>query len=244
MYGLDYRLFLNTVSKYFEIRKVRDYARPAEGKVCLLRHDVDSDINQAIKMAEIEYEAEVRSTYFVLHTAGYYKESRFLDKCRYLQDMGHEVGLHNNIITATLGEPSATTEEILARELAFLRGGGVDVRGTVSHGDNLCHELNFLNYQIFKGCVGKNRPDSVKGIKFYTIDMADHDLDYEALFVERHSYLSDSGGSRWSWNYPKKAEPIESYRESQDVIAYVNKLGMVEGRLILQILAHPIWWSL
>jgi len=243
LHGLDYKSFLATASRHFEIRKLRDHARPTEDKICLLRHDADQDINLAVRMAEIEYDLDIQSTYFVLHTAGYYKESGFLDKCLYLQDMGHEVGLHNNIITATLGEPPATTGEILARELAFLRGGGIDVRGTASHGDYLCHELNFINYQIFKGCEKKDRPDNVSGIKFYTIDMADHDLDYEAIYLKRNSYLSDSGG-RWWWNYPKTAGRFKGHEESQDVMAYIDNLGTVEGEVILQMLVHPIWWAL
>lgn len=240
MYGLDYTILLDTLSKYFEIRRVRDYARPGS-KICLLRHDVDHDMNKAVRMAEIEYEAEVQSTYFVLHTAGYYKESDFIEKCRYIQDMGHEVGLHNNIITVALEKPYETPDGLLAKELAFLRDNGIDVRGTVAHGDDVCHELNYVNYQIFKGCEVKNKPDDIAGVEFYTINMADHGLDYEALFIKRHSYLSDSGGV-WSWNYPKKAELIEKHGESQDVIAHVNRLGAVEGELVLQVLIHPTWW--
>ena len=243
MYGLDYKDLLSTVSKYFEIRRVGDYSKPANGKVCLLRHDVDYDIDQAVKMAEVEYEVDVQSTYFVLHTAGYYKAAGFIEKCRYLQDLGHEVGLHNNIITVALAKPYECTEKLLAQELAYLRDNDLDIRGTVAHGDDLCHELNYINYQIFKGCEARNRPDNIAGVEFYTIDMADHGLDYEALFIKRHSYLSDSG-RMWSWNYPKKAEPIESHQESQDVIAYVNKLGAVEGEFVLQVLVHPIWWLL
>lgn len=62
----------------------------------IVRHDIDMDIDKAVKMAQIETEMGISSTYFVLVTSNFYnifsKENQ--DMLRKLHAMGHEVGLH------------------------------------------------------------------------------------------------------------------------------------------------------
>ncbi|MCU4925418.1 hypothetical protein OB905_05370 [Halobacteria archaeon AArc-dxtr1] len=67
----------------------------ADGEV-LLRHDVDWSPQRALKMAEIEAEAGVSTTYFFLLSSPFYnplhRETReIIDR---IQSLGHDVGLH------------------------------------------------------------------------------------------------------------------------------------------------------
>lgn len=65
-------------------------------KSVIVRHDIDMNIAKAVRMAEIEMQMGISSTYFVLVTSNFYnifsKENQ--DMLRKLHDMGHEVGLH------------------------------------------------------------------------------------------------------------------------------------------------------
>ncbi|MBP3476297.1 MAG: hypothetical protein J6K48_08290 [Lachnospiraceae bacterium] len=62
----------------------------------IIRHDIDMDIEKAVRMAQIEAEMGVTSTYFVLVTSNFYnifsKENQAM--LRKLHELGHEVGLH------------------------------------------------------------------------------------------------------------------------------------------------------
>lgn len=62
----------------------------------ILRHDIDMDIDRAVRMAQIEAEMGAASTYFVLVTSNFYnifsKENE--NKLRKIHEMGHEIGLH------------------------------------------------------------------------------------------------------------------------------------------------------
>lgn len=65
-------------------------------KPVILRHDIDNDIEKALKLAELEHSRGVSSTYFVLLTSDFYnvfsKES--YDVLRRINELGHTIGLH------------------------------------------------------------------------------------------------------------------------------------------------------
>ncbi|MFQ5786503.1 MAG: hypothetical protein ACE5H1_00835 [Thermodesulfobacteriota bacterium] len=62
----------------------------------LWRHDVDLELNPALKMGRIEAEERIRSTYFLMTRSWFYnlftKEGEFL--VQKLLQFGHQVGLH------------------------------------------------------------------------------------------------------------------------------------------------------
>jgi hypothetical protein len=79
-----------------------------------LRHDVDHSLDVALAIARAEYERGYKSTYFLL-TPGSYSYGRnyygdiinnrivhdraLIDKCKYLEDLGHRIGFHNDLIS-------------------------------------------------------------------------------------------------------------------------------------------------
>ena len=81
----------------------------------ILRHDIDSSLDQALELARVEQKLGLSSTYFVLLSSDFYnvasRSSR--DKLRALREMGHEVGLHFD----EKAYPEGTTAETTARIL-------------------------------------------------------------------------------------------------------------------------------
>lgn len=77
--------------------RIADYKSWQEEERCvILRHDIDTDISKAVKLASIEEMGGVKSTYFVLLTSDFYnvfsKKSR--DEIKQIMDSGHTIGLH------------------------------------------------------------------------------------------------------------------------------------------------------
>ena len=88
-----FKEFLREINK---LGKTQLFKNWKGDKVFLLRHDVDFDIYLAYKLAQIEKEENVVSTYFILPTCESYnvlsqKNRIFL---REMIEMGHEIGLH------------------------------------------------------------------------------------------------------------------------------------------------------
>src|ERR687883_1068854 len=209
----EYGRFLDRVAGR-EVVPLREFAR-GEGDLAL-RHDVDSRLESALELARLEAARGLRATYFVLHTAPYWEEPELLPRLRRLQELGHEVGFHNDLLTAWRVE-GADPRAVLERALERLRGGGIDVVGTAAHGSPWCHRLGFHNNYVFAGW-----DEPVPGFPAIEVpqklEPADFGLDYEAYHVPRDAYFSDS-----SFVDGRRAHPADlDLRPAQRTIVLVH----------------------
>lgn len=201
-------------------------------RVIGLRHDVDNRIEPAVQFARWEQERGYRATYFILHTAPYWQDKSLLQRSlEQIADAGHEIGIHNNALAAgyaTGGDPAF----LLGAAIEELREYGYEIRGTVAHGDSLCYDadgkVRFVNDELFTEC-----PRPMLGAPNRTIDsltispqpLAAFGLDYDANWLRRGAYTSDSGGA-WRPDFHETVMRFASGPEDQ-----------------LHVLVHPDWWA-
>jgi hypothetical protein len=213
-------------------------------RLVVLRHDMDHDAENSLRLARWEAALGYRSSYFVLHSDWYWRvpgqrePSRFslriLDR---IASLGHEIGLHNNAITVALlsGDDPA---RVLDRELTFLRGAGFEITGSVAHGDPICRVAGYVNDELFLESAHRMPGELERTIRYTdpktgrlyevlirSVPMAQFGLRYEANLIGRLDFsLSDAGGH---WNQPF-AETASSFRERGGA---------------LSILTHPVYWA-
>jgi hypothetical protein len=86
----------------------------------ILRHDIDISLEPALKMAEIEHDIGIRSTYFVLLSSNHYNsfEGRNAAIIRQISGFGHEIGLHYD--TEQYGYYAGNASQALKQELQAL----------------------------------------------------------------------------------------------------------------------------
>lgn len=75
----------------------RNYHNYEEAPRCvILRHDVDTSLSQAVRLAELEAEEGVCSTWFVLLRTDFYNVSSRAgaEALERIRSLGHEIGLH------------------------------------------------------------------------------------------------------------------------------------------------------
>lgn len=95
------RLLQSFMDKGYAIQPFADYlTKPAEGKVLVLRHDVDLKPQNSLAIAKIEYELGVKSSYYFRAVRESWDENIILEIAR----LGHEVGYHYESLTTCHGD--------------------------------------------------------------------------------------------------------------------------------------------
>lgn len=216
-----------------------------------IRHDVDHDYETALRIAEWEAAHGIVSTYCVLHTSWYYGQlfdgeyghyREFVDLCISLQEMGHEINLHNNFVTLGLTVEGLDVERLLAGELEKLRAYGLNIQGTSAHGDALCRNLRFINHELFaeRTWESKGGPRLIEGpegkVALGSIDAQSYGLIYEAYDYPRDIQVSDSGG---------RPRLIRTTRGRGGLRrAELAAVGIeTPFPSYCCVLTHPIWWD-
>ena len=216
--------FLSRAGAVVTMGEVADGNRDAN--VIGMRHDVDNHIEPAVAMALWEEERGYHSTYFILHTAPYWRDKVKLHASLLaIRGLGHEVGFHVNAITEAI-QTREDPIDIALDASDELRSYGCDVRGVVAHGDRACYDHGFINDEIFTESPRPEQgaPDRiVGGIRLEPVSRAELGFDYDPNWLPRGDYLSDSGGH---WSKP-----------FSEVTAAWPSAGQ------LHILQHPDWWN-
>lgn len=197
----EYARFLDRLGSR-EVVPMRDFARGA-GDLAL-RHDVDERLDSALVLARLEADRGLRATYFVLHTAPYWRDPDLLPRLLSLQELGHEVGFHNDLVTLERVH-GVDVAEYAPRELERLRRAGLDVVGTAAHGSPWCHRLGFHNNYVFAGWDEPVPGFPATEVKS-KLDPAALGLEYEAYHVPHDVYFSDSTFERDRRSHPADLE--------------------------------------
>jgi hypothetical protein len=212
----EYERFLDRLAAR-RVVPLREFAR-GEGDLAL-RHDVDLRLESALELARLEHDRGLRASYFVLHSAPYYERPDLLERLRELQELGHEVGWHNDLVTLELvGRRDAAA--YLGEQLARLREAGLEVTGVAAHGSPWCHRLGFHNQHFFSDL--DRIPEFPAQVQARGT-LADFGFDYDAYHLGEDVYFSDS-----RFEHGRRAHPAD--------------LELVPGRRTVALI-HPCHWD-
>lgn len=216
-----YRLLLEAFQKAgYRFQTFEEFMEaPAEGKVIVMRHDVDELAWNALKMAKLENELGIRSTFFFRTV----KQSNVPEVIRGIVSLGHEVGYHYEDLSATEGD----VEQAIAcfqTHLEYFRQF-YPVKSVCMHGSSTSR---FDNRELWKQC--RLSDFGLIGEPYLTVD-------FNTVF-----YLSDTG---YAWDGGKYAvrDVVEngfglSFHTTRQVVDCVGNGLYPEKSLVL---AHTLW---
>ncbi|GAB7095380.1 hypothetical protein JCM30237_25330 [Halolamina litorea] len=209
-----------------EFITVREYLASDDlpQRFVVLRHDVDRRPGRAVRMAELEADHGVRSTY-------YYRTSTFEpDRTRRLARLGHEVGYHYEDYVATDGDLRAAHRRFAMNLQRLRRGHSEPVQTICMHGNPLSPHDNRTMWTHPKA------PDfetySLLGEAYLSMDFVDV------------AYFSDTGRT-WSDGPLKVKDHTMGEGEKEvnpattDGLAALFREGEIERACLL---AHPERW--
>lgn len=158
------------------------HAYQSHPRCVILRHDIDNSLPQALRLAEIEAEEGVKSTWFVLLRTDFYNPASAASQkmLRRIRELGHEIGLHFD-------------------EMAYACEGGAETCARVSTEELIVHEARIL--ADICGCpiatVSMHRPS--KATLEADLQIPGMVNSYGQTFFHDFKYLSDS---RRRWREP------------------------------------------
>ena len=188
-------------------------------KVIALRHDVDEQPQNALKMAEVEHDLGVCATYYFRRVP----KSDHPDIIRQIADMGHEIGYHYEDLSKTEGDMGRALESFKANLYYFRQY--YPVKTVCMHGSS---SSRFDNKDIWSHATLSD---------FGLIGEPYLSFDFDKVF-----YLTDTG---YAWDGGKfavrdkvgSAFP-QSYHSTKEVIESVRS-GEFPVRAL--VLAHTLW---
>lgn len=87
------QLFFKKINLLGKTSTFKDY----KGEKCfLIRHDIDFDLDFALKIAELENKSNIKATYFIMISSNNYNSLSLSskNKIRKIKSLNHEIGLH------------------------------------------------------------------------------------------------------------------------------------------------------
>jgi len=94
----EYKNIINLISQYLPIVDYKDIIKKGLSEFCVIRHDVEFSLDRALKLAEIEKQLGVISTYTVQLRNNTYNalSEKNVNLVHEIKSLGHKIGLHQN----------------------------------------------------------------------------------------------------------------------------------------------------
>jgi hypothetical protein len=130
----------------------------------ILRHDVDASLEAALKMARMENDLGVRSTYFVLFSHKLYNllQKDDLTMLREVAGLGHEIGLHYDVevyercdrnLRETLGNEIHLLGHLLGRKVLSIACHNVSIMTGEDPFKNTAEYINVYDPELCENYV-------------------------------------------------------------------------------------------
>ncbi len=207
MYKQLLTAFLSNGYVFFTVRSYMANESPYLGRLIMLRHDVESRYENAMKMAEIQAEMGVKGTYYfrINHSD---KNDRII---RRIAAMGHEIGYHYDDLSHCKGDTDAALKRF-TEHLKHLRQFG-QVSSICMEGAPLS---GFDNRDLWKNKVSYRN--------FGITTEPYFDLDFDRLF-----YLTDTARCWNGWKYSRRDKMHQQKRWISSGWVYPHSLAIIQS---------------
>lgn len=204
----------------YTFQRFEDFLQtPAEGRLVIMRHDVDELAGNALKIAELEHSLGVKSTFFFRIV----RQSNVPEIIRKIASLGHEIGYHYEDLSTAQGDFEAAISSF-QKNLEYFRQF-YPVKTVCMHGSSFSKYDNRMLWQRYNladfGVIGEP---------------------YLSINFDEFFYLTDTG---YAWDGGKFATRDIvvnnhglSFHKTSEIVACIEEGNFPKKSLIL---AHTLW---
>lgn len=200
-------------------------------KYLIVKHDVETNIEKALKIAQIENKYEVRGTYYV--QSYLLKKLKNVEILKKIIDLGHEVTYHYDVLDANSGNYDLAEKEFDETLLLF-ENSGFDVKTVCPHGNPVMERDGWSsNKDFFRNEKLNEKYSSIADIVINPEKFINHEM----------IYISDAG---FGWKIISDISNNDNMGEAEDKklkgLSNIVSLLSDENKSFI-ISAHPHRWN-
>lgn len=154
---------------------------PQSDKFLVLKHDVETNVNHAYKMAVIEKKNGHKGSYYV--QAYLLKDSNNIALLKKMQEMGHEISYHYDVLDSCKGNLNQAIEEFEFNRSMFEKNG-FPVVTVCQHGNPVVERIGYTsNRDFFRSQLVQSLFPGISDIM----------VNYKEVMHVDYLYFSDAG---------------------------------------------------
>lgn len=197
----------------------------------VLKHDIENNVKRSYRLAEIEKKYGHRGSYYV--HAYLLEDTKNVDMLKKMQDMGHEISYHYDVMDSNHGDIDSAIIEFEENKKKF-EACGFKLHTVCQHGNPVVERVGYSSNRDFF------RNEKVQKI---FPELADIMVDFKKKYATDYVYYSDAG-RRFNMIFdPINNDIINSddknipYENLNQLIQKINK----NSRVIIS--THPHRWT-
>lgn len=195
----------------------------------VLKHDIENMVPRAYQLATIEHKYGHRGTYYA--HAYLLDDEKNVELLRRMQDMGHEISYHYDVMDSNKGDLDAAIKEFERNRQRFEKLG-FSIVTVCQHGNPVVERVGYSSNRDFF------RSEKVQ--KLYP-QIADIMVDYKEKYHTEYAYFSDAG-RRFQLIY----DPINNdiMKSDDKNLPYEDLEALLEALPTKSIIStHPHRWT-
>lgn len=200
-------------------------------KFVILKHDVETNPQKALKMAKIEYKYDLKGSYYV--QAYILKNKKNIKILKEIQQLGHEVSYHHDVMDSNNGDINKAENEF-NENIYLFNQNGFNIKTVCQHGNPIINRVGYhSNRDFFRDKNISNKYEDITEIM----------VNFKDRIGKEYQYISDAG---YGWKIisdPENNDIINS--EDKDVRLEVleNVLDEIDKCDRIIISTHPHRWQ-
>lgn len=207
-----------------------DLMKEQSSHFLVLKHDVETNVKKAFRIAEIEHKYDHRGSYYV--QAYLLKDRKNIALLQQMQAMGHEISYHYDVLDSCKGDMDLAMQEY-ADNVALFESNGFPVETVCQHGNPVVERRGYSSNRDFY------RNERVQAAYPHTADIM---VDFPAKANVKYLYFSDAGRQ-----FQLIYDPLENDRIPSDdkntKVGTMEELAAYAERENCIISIHPHRWS-
>lgn len=221
------RFCLEISSKYNCIRVDEIPNQPPGGVWVSIKHDVETNVKKALKIAKIEKKHNIRATYFIQS----YLLHDNIELLQSISDLGHEVSYHYDVLDSNNGNMDAAIGEF-SNTVSEFKEVGFEINTVCPHGNPLMQRDGWSsNKDFFRNADVVKLYPNIFDVVVQAVEVV------KSEFI----YISDAG---YEWKLISNVDKNDIVNNGDLAIGGVDnmiKLAALHKRMVIS--SHPHRWS-